>query len=523
MRLSDFIISDIHSILAEWDEFARTLKPASSGMTFFELRNHAELMLRGIAKDIATAQTADEQVLKSHGGETRTAQTVTGEEHGLARLESRFTTEQLASEFRALRASVLKLWGRKVVLSSSNIDEVIRFNEAIDQLLAASISSFAQATKERFDEEQKRKEQFLAMLAHELRNPLAPISASATILKVASEGSEVVYKASEVIGRQVSHITALVEDLLDVSRVQNGSAALKVKTLDFRQIVDSALEQVNPEIAARGHHLATPYLEQPIFMLGDAKRLIQVVVNLLGNSAKYTPNSGQISLQVKVHGNCVEVIVEDDGEGIAPEFLPHVFELFSQATPSIDRSNGGLGLGLPLVKSLVEQHSGTVTCFSAGIGKGSTFSVTLPIYPHELEYEETQVSSTTPLPAQQPVKIMVVDDNVDAAESLGMLLETLGHEVIIANGSAEALSKARTELPAAFLLDIGLPLMDGNELARRIRALPGLSDSLLVAVTGYSQAQNRKEAIEAGFNHFMTKPIEIAAVQSILNSFITSR
>lgn len=518
MRLSAFIFAEMPSILAEWDNFAQTMQPAADDMSLRQLRNHAELMLVGIAKDIETEQSVAEQIIKSHGGKAKDAQTTAGEEHGIARLESRFTLEQLASEFRALRASVLMLWKGKSVFKTSDVEDIIRFNEAIDQLLSASIASFSQTTKKSFDDELKRREQFLAMLAHELRNPLAPISASAMLLKTTPDDIRTINKASNIIARQVAHLTSLVDDLLEVSRINSGSAVLKMENFDFRRAIDSALEQVHPRMVAKNHRLDTPHLEHPIFMSGDSKRLVQVLVNLLVNASKYTPDNGHIFLTVEVRGDCVELAIEDNGIGIAPEFLPHVFELFSQANPSLHRTSGGLGLGLPLVKSLIEQHSGKVKCASAGLGKGSRFSVTLPIYVDDAMDVEHHKSASIPAVTQHPIKVMVVDDNIDAAEILGMLLKSLGYQVVIVHDATEALSKSQTELPDVFLLDIGLPTMDGNELARRIRLLPAFANCVIVAVTGYSQADTREEALRSGFNHFMTKPVDISQLQSVLDS-----
>jgi len=520
LRLSEFILGEMPAILAEWDEFAQTLKPAARGMTSKELRNHAELMLTGIADDIISQQSVEEQIIKSHGGEARGAQILMGEEHGIARLDSRFTTEQLASEFRALRASVLKLWGQKVNLSSPDIADIIRFNEAIDQLLAASISSFAQATKKSSEEASQRKEQFLAMLAHELRNPLAPISASAEMLRALPGDVGVVRRAGSVITRQVAHMSSLVDDLLEVSRVTNGAIELNVENLDLRIVLDSAIEQAQPKISAKHHRLHAPTLESPMPISGDKKRLIQIIVNLLDNAAKYTPDGGNIRLEVKADSGQVEIVVEDDGVGIAPEFIPHVFELFSQANPSMDRTSGGLGLGLPLVKNLVEQHCGKVRCVSPGIGKGSKFSVILPTnsdLPHD-QQDETEPGSQ--LGAHPAIKLMVVDDNVDAAETISLLLTTLGFQVVTVHDSIKALELAEGEMPDAFLLDIGLPAMDGNQLAQKIRALPEGAQSVLIAITGYSQRHNREEAIKSGFDKFMTKPVEIGALQAVLNSVL---
>ena len=247
MRLAEFIINRAEPILQEWENFARTMEPASSSMSTKALRNHAAEMLKCIAADISTAQSQAEEVTKSHGQEPKTQQTEAGEEHGLARLASNFTIEQLASEYRALRSSVLRLWSQaNASPSPTDLGDIIRFNEAIDQLLASSVYSFARATREAMEAEQRRKDQFLAMLAHELRNPLSPISAAATLLKMARSDEALITNASNIIARQVTHMATLVDDLLDVSRVTRGAIELRLEALDLRQVIDDAVEQVQP-------------------------------------------------------------------------------------------------------------------------------------------------------------------------------------------------------------------------------------------------------------------------------------
>ena len=293
MRLADFLASHSDAILQEWEDFARTLEPAASSMTTKALRNHAAEMLHCIAEDMATSQSRQEEIAKSHGQEPRTTQTDAGEQHGLARLESNFSIEQLASEYRALRSSVLRLWS-EANTSPSQVDlaDIIRFNEAIDQLLASSVFSFARASREAMEAEKDRKDQFLAMLAHELRNPLSPISAAATLLKMSKSDQTVVSNASNIIARQVAHMATLVDDLLDVSRVTRGAIELKQEALDLRQVIEDAVEQVAPHIQARHHALAVAEPDCPIPLYGDKKRLIQVIANLLTNAAKYTPEGG---------------------------------------------------------------------------------------------------------------------------------------------------------------------------------------------------------------------------------------
>lgn len=376
VRLSDFIVSEIESILQEWETFARTLKPAAEDMSSKELRNHAANLLKIIAKDIRTTQTSEEQIEKSHGDET-------GERndagHGRARLESNFTIEQLVSEYRALRSSVLRLWTKSTLLNSeTDIDDMVRFNEAIDQLLAASVFSFAQAKREAEEAEKVGRSNFLAMLGHELRNPLSPISSAATVLKKTAAGNPVIDKVSGILARQVSHMASLVDDLLDVSRVTRGMIEVRLEVVDIREVIDYAVEQVLPHITNRHQRLSVLLPPIPVIVQADKTRAIQIFTNLLTNAAKYTPEGGHVHLKMTLSQADVTISVEDNGAGMAPEFIPQAFNLFAQAARTPDRSQGGLGLGLALVKSLVELHGGQVGCSSEGLGRGSQFTVRLP-------------------------------------------------------------------------------------------------------------------------------------------------
>jgi signal transduction histidine kinase len=376
VRLSDFIISENESILQEWENFAQTLKPAAIDMTSKELRNHAAVLLGIIAKDISTVQTAREQFNKSHGeqpGEHEDAG------HGLARLESKFTIEQLVSEYRALRSSVLRLWAKSAALKSpTDVDDIIRFNEAIDQLLAASVFSFAKAKREQEDAANVGRSNFLAMLGHELRNPLAPISTAASVLKKTAEANPVIDKVSNILARQVAHMASLIDDLLDVSRVTRGLIEIKLELVDIREVIDFAVEQALPKINNRRHNLDVSTPSKPAIVQADKIRATQIFTNLLTNAAKYTPDGGHIRLKVTLGHDEVVISVEDNGVGMTPEFIPEAFNLFVQAERTPDRSQGGLGLGLALVKTLVELHGGQVSCSSEGLGKGSQFTVRLP-------------------------------------------------------------------------------------------------------------------------------------------------
>lgn len=280
-----------------------------------------------------------------------------------------------------------------------------------------------------------------------------------------------------------------------------------------------AVEQVRPLIETRRHRLAVHTPPESAFVSGDVKRLVQVITNLLNNAAKYTPEGGDIILDMEVDGSHVKIAIADNGIGMTPELQARAFELFAQATRSSDRSQGGLGIGLALVKSLVELHGGHITAYSDGIGKGSRFVVCLP---HSTEKEIPSYCSPhvaqMPLPAR-PLKVMVVDDNVDAAQMLAMLVETLGHQVFIEHHPRNALERAQKDMPDVCILDIGLPDMDGNELARRLRSQPEMSKAILIAVTGYGQEQDRDAALTAGFDHHFAKPVDSEKISDLLAEF----
>ncbi|QOL49495.1 hybrid sensor histidine kinase/response regulator [Massilia litorea] len=359
----------------------------------------------------------------------------------------------------------------------------------------------------------QRKDEFLAMLAHELRNPLAPISAAAMLLDMGALNETRVRQSSAIIGRQVRHMTRLVDDLLDVSRVTRGLIELDRTLLDVRAIVDEAVEQVRPQLAARRQRLALHVPAQPLVVEGDRARLVQVLSNLLGNAVKYTPEDGAIEVDAGADGGKLVLAVRDDGIGMERELTERAFDLFAQAKRSSDRSQGGLGLGLALVRNLVELHGGSVTCASPGLGQGSTFTVTLPL---AAKAAASQPAPGTGAAGATGLTLLVVDDNVDAATTLAMLLEAAGHAVYIEHESLRALELARSARPDACLLDIGLPDIDGNELARRLRAQPETAHSVLIAVSGYGQESDRRAALEAGFSHHMVKPVDLDGLSAVL-------
>ncbi|TCS38026.1 PAS/PAC sensor hybrid histidine kinase [Paucimonas lemoignei] len=364
----------------------------------------------------------------------------------------------------------------------------------------------------------RRKDEFLAMLAHELRNPLAPISTAAELLKMVSSEENIVKKYSEIIARQVRHMTELVDDLLDVSRVTRGLVSIEKDELSIKEVINSAIEQSRPLIESRNHALSIHLAPNNAAVLGDRTRLIQVLTNLLNNAAKYTPMGGHIALSMEVKETHVCISVADDGIGMDSELLPHVFDLFTQAERTPDRSQGGLGLGLALVRSIMTLHGGSVTARSAGPGKGSVFALSLPILRKEQEAADEFPAAATESHPSRPLNILIVDDNADAAVSLEALLEEQGHVVTVRENAQSALEEAKHLRPEALILDIGLPDMDGYELSRRLHGLSETKDAMYIALTGYGQAHDKILAKAAGFQHYFVKPVDMTSLRRVLSA-----
>ena len=368
--------------------------------------------------------------------------------------------------------------------------------------------------EESLREASRHKDEFLAMLSHELRNPLAPIRSAAHLLGMAPDNVARVKQSSVIIERQVNHMTSLINDLLDVSRVNTGLVTLDKQVIDIHQVVIESLEQTQPMMTERRHTLTVSAPESgEVAVLGDRKRLVQVLTNLLHNAAKYTPNGGAISLAVSHHAGMVELHVSDNGIGVDSELMPHIFELFTQEKRSSDRAQGGLGLGLALVRSLVLLHGGHVTVSSEGPGCGATFSVYLQRHVQDKGFAAEQGPLGAPGAA---LRLMVVDDNQDAANAMAMLLELEGHTVAVEHEPQRALEKAVEFAPDACLLDIGLPGMDGYELARRLRGSEQTADATLIALTGYGNKYSRETSKSAGFDYYFVKPARTTELIAVL-------
>jgi signal transduction histidine kinase/CheY-like chemotaxis protein len=368
---------------------------------------------------------------------------------------------------------------------------------------------------ERLVEADKRKDEFLAMLAHELRNPLAPLRNAVHLLQQPGVDRPLVERTGEMMGRQVQQLGRLVDDLLDLSRIARGKMELRREWVDLGQIARRAADASRPLIESRRHQLTVSLPDAPVRLLADPTRLEQVLTNLLNNAARYTLEGGRIWLAAATEDGEAVVRIRDTGIGIPPEMLSRVFGLFAQVERSQERAEGGLGIGLSLVKSLTEMHGGTVEAHSGGPGQGSEFVVRWPLVAEEIP-TDVGAPPKQAVAIERSVRVLVVDDNVDAANSLAMLLRLWGHEVAIAHDATAALRVAEAQRPEVALLDIGLPGMDGYELARQLRPQPGLGRTVLVALTGWGQEEDRRRSQEAGFNHHLVKPVDLSALQELL-------
>jgi signal transduction histidine kinase/CheY-like chemotaxis protein len=361
-------------------------------------------------------------------------------------------------------------------------------------------------TEEQLRDADRRKDEFLAMLAHELRNPLAAVNTATAVLRQDRLNSDERRQMFEILSRQVAQLNRLIDDLLDVSRITRGKIELKRVPLKVSQLVDAAVQVVRPLVTAAGHHLEVDRpIEDDLWILADPARMEQVVVNLLTNSTKYTPPGGQIELQFKREGDQLCLAVRDNGLGISSDMLNRIFEVFTQVRHTLDRSEGGLGIGLTVVRRLVEMHGGRVEAHSDGVGHGSEFVVCLPLIDPP---PEAQQRADAPHEEHTSKRVLIVDDNRDSAASLQILLRTAGYKTAVVHDGLSAVDAAEEFQPAIALLDIGLPGIDGYELATRLQQKDELKNTLLVAVSGYGQPEDRRRSKEAGFHYHLVKPVD---------------
>jgi signal transduction histidine kinase len=407
-------------------------------------------------------------------------------------------TRELALANRALQAEVAERRRAQ--------EELLALNDELEQRVADRTAELVQAGR--------RKDEFLAMLSHELRNPLAPLRNAIQVLRLQGPPDPGLVVVCDMIERQVLHLVRLVNDLLDVSRVSSGKIQLQKEPLDLAAAVRQAEEMSRSQIQDRGHELTVTLPEEPVRVEGDFARLTQVIANLLDNAAKYTDEGGKVWLTLEKTPDQAVLRVRDTGRGLDATALKSLFELFYQADRNLDRSDGGLGIGLSLVKSLVHMHGGTVEAHSEGHGKGSEFVVYLPCLPAPSEGQPV-ASLEPPAPAAPGARVLVVDDNRDSADSIALLLRLFGHEVLTAYDGRSAVEVSLRERPDIVFLDIGLPGLNGYQTCQAMRA-GGLKDALIVAVTGYGQDEDRRRSHQAGFDAHQVKPVDLQAIRDLL-------
>ena len=360
----------------------------------------------------------------------------------------------------------------------------------------------------------RRKDEFLATLAHELRNPLAPIRNGVQILRMSPNGAHS-DTVREMMDRQLTHLVRLIDDLLDVSRVSQGKFDLRRERISLQAALQPAIETSNPLIDAAGHKLVLEVPEEELWLDADLTRIAQVISNLLNNAAKYTPDKGRITLRLAQDGQQAVISVTDNGMGIPPDMLPKVFDLFTQVARNLDRSKGGLGIGLALVQRLVRMHGGTIEATSEGLDKGSTFTVRLPLAHAPKKTVET-AADAQPAANGRALQVLIVDDNIDSAKTTGWMTEMLGHMPTLAADGIEALAAAKELKPDVIVLDIGLPGMSGYDVCRALRADPAFKNTTLIAQTGWGQEKDRKQAFDAGFDHHLVKPVNFKEFSALL-------
>ena len=426
-------------------------------------------------------------------------------------------TIERAAQSAAGHAAVAREASRQAKLLNIALDANRRELQKAFEQLENELAVRSEAEK-KLREIDRKKDEFLAMLAHELRNPLAPINMASQLITLFSPAQREIEQAGQIINRQVAHMTSLLDDLLDMSRVTRGKIVLEKEAVDAKAIVTDAVEQSRSLVQLKQQQLNVYMTEDTVYVEGDKSRLVQIIANILINAAKYTSNQGSIDLRLDATVEEIVITVSDNGIGIDADLMPHIFELFTQAPRGPDRSQGGLGIGLALAKRLVELHGGSIGAKSQGFNSGSEFIVRLPRYKKPLPAPVSSREGDQVSAHQMSLAILVIDDNIDAASTLAALMASLGHHVLIGYSAKEAIDLSTSHRFNVVFLDIGLPDMDGYQLAKKIRNFKGCEGAALVALTGYGQPQDKKKAREAGFDVHLTKPATLSRLMRVLNN-----
>ncbi len=518
-EIGRLIQRDAGLIIQRWAQRATEEQPHASRSHHQALLDHLPAFLDALGQALA------EPVAGDNGPHLGTAK-----RHGEQRWEHGWSLSEVVRDYQILRLVVLE-YLEEMLERALLCREAQAVGLALDEAVTASVESFVRhrdehhrrAEQERLEaaraqaaalrESDRRKNEFLAVLAHELRNPLVPILNSVEVLRLLGPADPNVIRAREIVERQVKQMVRLVDDLLDVTRIAQGKVELRRTVFDLATAVAEAIQTTTPLFEAQGHRLEVHLPNEPLRLEADQARVVQVLVNLLNNAAKYTDRGGQVTLTGAREGSEVVVRVRDNGVGIEPEMLGKVFELFAQVGRSAHRAQGGLGIGLTLVRQLVEMHAGRVTVHSDGPGKGSDFAVSLPaLAPPDVVPEAAPSARKAGATSRH---VLIIEDNADARGTLQTLLALLGHRVETAGTGAEGVERALAARPEVVLIDLGLPVLDGYEVARRLRAALG-DRVVLVALTGHALDEDRQRSQEAGFNAHLAKPVEVEELNLLL-------
>lgn len=527
------IARDADILLQRWTRRAMDEQPTAPRLHHAALVDHLPHFLKALGRSLAES---DELAASQH--------CLPATIHGETRWESGWSLPEVVRDYQILRLVILDHL-EQTLGGPPGSRAVMAIGLALDEAISASVTMYVNSRDEyqrRREEERaerdkeiheqlrqraeilkevdRRKNEFMTVLGHEMRNPLAPLWHAVTLLGVSPTGTENNSEVCDIIKRQVQQLSRLADDLLDISRIAQNKIELRKQPVNLAEAVTQAVEAGTPYMRARFHDLQVNVTSEPLWIDADNVRLAQVFGNLLNNAAKYTEPGGRISLAVDRDGQHAVVRIRDTGIGIPAESLPHVFELFTQGEWSADRSQGGMGIGLALVRRLVELHGGSIEACSEGIGRGSEFITRLPLIRNEtasMGHRPHDDRSPATLAAKcSPCRVLVVDDNVDATTTLAMLLAVEHHEVRVAHDGPTALQVAEDFHPDVVLLDIGLPMMDGYEVARRLRQSSELKSAVIIALTGYGQDGDRTRSAEAGFDLHLVKPVSLDTLRATL-------
>jgi signal transduction histidine kinase/ActR/RegA family two-component response regulator len=505
-------------LLENWCRRAIEEQPHAKRVHHDVLRDRLASLLRAMGNSLSASEDGE-----------ASPHCIPAAEHGEQRWETGWSLPEVVRDYQILRLVIVDHLTHTLHRPLRH-REVMAIGLALDEAITASVQVYVssrdeyvgQVESERLEALQaadRRKDEFLAILGHELRNPLASVLNSVAVLRLSAPNDAQIAQAGGIVERQIQQMVRLIDDLLDVTRISQGKLELRKQRFDVAVAVEQALQTVRPLIEARQHQLTVQLPSESLWVEADEARLVQVLVNLLNNAAKYTDPGGKIVLTGEHYDSLAVIRVRDNGIGIDPEMLGHVFELYTQLDPGRDRSRGGLGIGLTLVRRLVELQGGQVAAFSPGKGQGSEFVVKLPACSSE---SEPVKSAAKAAPQQATVRILIIEDDDDARATLQLLLQFAGHRVETAPGGAQGLAMARAGAPQVILVDIGLPEMDGYEVARALRKEFG-KNIFLLALTGFGQSEDQRQALEAGFDAHLTKPVDLEALSRLLAAVPPSR